>query len=376
MMMQAGLHVDTNKHYGQEQGPEPEVSNANKRINDVVQWSEIRLSGKLPERRSNHCSFIVNDYMYIHGGRDIKEGQMANMWKLSLPGVEELANDSNYGVQWEPVKDRGQTPGKISHHKAVVFGSSVIIYGGMSGINEITDVYEFDCNKEAWSKMKQSSNGPKPRDDHSLAKVDEERFIIFGGFVNGSRTNECWLATKQGSQLIWEQLAKDNANAPCPRASHSAAVYDEKMYIFGGQDDENNKLNDLWEFDINTQTYNPVSLPNDSYQPQPRSGHSSSICDGKMYLFGGILELTKELNELLAFDLQTMKFSLIGRDSHAYGEEENEHYSNTRPGEESPGIKGSNTLQSPSKTRKSMYPSISPSKKTASMMKPKVQIQT
>lgn len=28
---------------------------------DWSEWSEIRLSGKLPERRSNHCSFIVND---------------------------------------------------------------------------------------------------------------------------------------------------------------------------------------------------------------------------------------------------------------------------------------------------------------------------
>ena len=25
------------------------------------EWAELRLSGKLPERRSNHCSFIVND---------------------------------------------------------------------------------------------------------------------------------------------------------------------------------------------------------------------------------------------------------------------------------------------------------------------------
>jgi hypothetical protein len=53
-------------------------------------WSEVRLAGKLPERRSNHCSFIVNDYLYIHGGRDIKEGPMGNMWKLNINSVEEL----------------------------------------------------------------------------------------------------------------------------------------------------------------------------------------------------------------------------------------------------------------------------------------------
>lgn len=66
-------------------------------------WNEVRLSSKLPERRSNHCSWIVNDYLYIHGGRDIKEGPMNNMWRLSVNGVQELIDDSEYGVAWEPV---------------------------------------------------------------------------------------------------------------------------------------------------------------------------------------------------------------------------------------------------------------------------------
>jgi len=29
----------------------------------------------------------------------------------------------------------------------------------------------------------------------------------------------------------------------------SSAVYNDKFYVFGGQDDDNNKLDDLWEFD-------------------------------------------------------------------------------------------------------------------------------
>ena len=37
---------------------------------------------------------------------------------------------------------------------------------------------------------------------------------------------------------------------PISRASHSSVIHDEKLYIFGGQDDENNKLGDLWEFDL------------------------------------------------------------------------------------------------------------------------------
>lgn len=37
---------------------------------------------------------------------------------------------------------------------------------------------------------------------------------------------------------------------PCERTGHSAVLYNQAMYIFGGTDPDNNKLRDLWKFDI------------------------------------------------------------------------------------------------------------------------------
>ena len=37
---------------------------------------------------------------------------------------------------------------------------------------------------------------------------------------------------------------------PCQRSGHSASLYKDGMYIFGGKNDENNKLDDLWEFNF------------------------------------------------------------------------------------------------------------------------------
>jgi len=52
------------------------------------------MQGKLPERRSNHVAFIwVNEgseFMYIHGGRDLKEGNVASMWRLNCSTVQQL----------------------------------------------------------------------------------------------------------------------------------------------------------------------------------------------------------------------------------------------------------------------------------------------
>lgn len=62
-----------------------------------------------------------------------------------------------------------------------------------------------------------------------------------------------------------------------------------------------------------------------------------------MYIFGGILELTKELNEMLVYDFKTGKFSSISSD-HALEEINGMGASNMRRNEngeggESPGLK-------------------------------------
>jgi hypothetical protein len=81
------------------------------------------------------------------------------------------------------------------------------------------------------------------------------------------------------------------------------------MYIFGGQDDDNQKLDDLWAFNLEQREWSPIKFGDDDFKPVARSGHSTVVYGNKMYIFGGILELTKELNDLVVFNFDTKKFS-------------------------------------------------------------------
>lgn len=38
---------------------------------------------------------------------------------------------------------------------------------------------------------------------------------------------------------------------PPKRAGHTAVLYKDSMFVFGGKDEDNNKLNDIWEFNLN-----------------------------------------------------------------------------------------------------------------------------
>ena len=294
---------------------------------------------------------------------------MSNMWRLSISGIHELMNDPECGVQWESITPKGQgaLTGKISHHKPAVFGHTVVVFGGNNEFDNATDAFEYDTNKNTWHKMKQTGDVPKPRDDHSLSQIDGESFIIFGGFVEGSRVNEAYVGKKNGQTIEWSMLKEVSPVTPCIRASHSSVVYNGKFFVFGGQDDDTNKLNDLWELDLKTHVWKQIELPEGSTIPTERSGQTSDLYNGQMYIFGGILELTKELNDLLIFDFKSGKFTSIGGDQEdpAMGTEKR-----TQEETASPGLKKKMTMignqgmspsklpgQSPSKTGKSASPS-------------------
>ena len=202
---------------------------------------------------------------------------------------------------------------------------------------------------------------PKPRDDHSLAQIDDKSFLIFGGFVQGSRVNECYSCKKNGNTLEWKRIGESSADKPCVRASQSAVVYQGKCVIFGGMSDDNIKLNDLWELDLGTEEFKEIRIPEASFKPSARSGHSANIFNDKMVVFGGILELTKELNEMLTYDFQTSCFVV-------HGETHNEdlaalQVSNKRAGEEdSSPLARKGTLKKSAVGQGTMGSSASPTK--------------
>ena len=86
------------------------------------------------------------------------------------------------------------------------------------------------------------------------------------------------------------------------------------MFVFGGKDDDNNKLNDLWRLDLNTYQWNEVKIADD-YKPIERSGHSCDIFENFMVIFGGIFEITKELNDFHLFDFKKQKWITIFEES-------------------------------------------------------------
>ena len=108
------------------------------------------------------------------------------------------------------------------------------------------------------------------------------------------------------------------------------------MYVFGGKDDDNNKLNDLWKLDLNTYTWVEIK-PVDGFKPLERSGHSCDVYDSYMVIFGGIYEITKELNDFHLYDFKKNRWITIFEETNSPKKEMSPYgFDDASPGGSSP----------------------------------------
>jgi len=71
---------------------------------------------------------------------------------------------------------------------------------------------------------------------------------------------------------------------------------------FGGTDGQYH-YNDTWAFDLNTRVWSELNCI--GFIPSPREGHSASIVDDVIYVFGGRGVDGKDLGDLAAFKLSS-----------------------------------------------------------------------
>jgi len=117
----------------------------------------------------------------------------------------------------------------------------------------------------------------------------------------------------KSADRIWEKVATGGV-APPPRYAHSAVMYENKMYIFGGERSAYT-FNDIWTFDFATSTWEFVT-PLTPLVPGARFDHSAAIAGGKMVIYGGRNANTL-LADMWAFDFATSTWTMISEEVEA-----------------------------------------------------------
>lgn len=109
------------------------------------------------------------------------------------------------------------------------------------------------------------------------------------------------------SDKYWVHIDQvEQKKRPSDRSEHSHAIYNDKLYIFGGEKTNLSKLNDFQEFDFQTNSWNEVETH--TYGPPRRGAHSSAQYMDDFYVFGGFNSANFECNDLWKFSFVTKEW--------------------------------------------------------------------
>ncbi|CAL1695129.1 unnamed protein product [Somion occarium] len=127
-----------------------------------------------------------------------------------------------------------------------------------------------------------------PRYGHSLASTSDDRFVLFGGFVNEKPSNDVCIINPKD---LTATSLDTTGDIPSPRSGHTGVMYKNCMIVWGGEtrtDNHDLSASDrsVYLLDLATSRWHRVTVDGE-LSPEGRSGHVAGVVDAKMYIFGG-----------------------------------------------------------------------------------------
>uniref|UniRef100_A0A6P7G2J2 Host cell factor 2-like n=1 Tax=Diabrotica virgifera virgifera TaxID=50390 RepID=A0A6P7G2J2_DIAVI len=186
-------------------------------------------------------------------------------------------------LKWKLVEDpTGPHPRPRHGHRAVIIKELMVVFGG--GNEGMCDhIFVFNTATNQWFVPITKGDVP-PRCAAFGFVADGTRLLVFGGVEEyGKYSNE--LFELQVTKWEWKRLKPKGTkigHVPCPRLGHSFTLVNSKVYLFGGltnyRTDPNKlvprHLNDLYILDIRS---NPMQwdFPQTNWSgPSPRESHT------------------------------------------------------------------------------------------------------
>lgn len=281
-----------------------------------LEWKSVAVSeGMIPSPRVAHSQAIVNDTIYIFGGRQgvhMSEAPLNDMYRIKLS--EEV-------LFWEKVEAKGDIPSERSFHgmcsgKSLSGNDAIFIFGGCGASGRLNDVYMLDVISLEWTKLP-SFDKISGRGGASFFYSNNFLYVVCG-FI-GSETNDAYslnLETKS-----WREEKITGKFRPRSVCAHTSIDVSGTNYlaIFGGEVNPSEKghegaggfANDLLLLPISSatgelETVVEAELLGSSVSSRGWTMMTPDNEGSKLYIYGGLTgsdENPVRLDDLVCLDI-------------------------------------------------------------------------
>ncbi|XP_064643305.1 F-box only protein 42-like [Lineus longissimus] len=152
---------------------------------------------------------------------------------------------------------------------------AMYVFGGCtSPSTTINDLWRFDLTPKQWIRPLAMGIYPSPKACASMV-VHKNNLILFGGWSQPTPFplhqaarffSELHIYSTQTNR--WSHVPTHRP--PPPTAGHSASIIEDQMIVFGGSHGHNNSCNDLWVLDIKQMTWFKKEVSDARIRPRYR----------------------------------------------------------------------------------------------------------
>ena len=247
-------------------------------------WTELNVKGVPPSPRAAHASTNVEQMQMVIYGGATGGGSLASddLYLLDMRNGEDQA-------QWMIVPVVGSTPGRRYGHSIIFSKPHLLVFGGNTGQEAVSDVWCLSVEKApfSWIKLDCGKEPPQVRVYHSAALCQTGSatgmMVCFGGrTTDQSSLYDTWgLRRHRDGRWDWVKAPyKNSSEGPIPRYQHSALFIGPLMMVIGGRTNQVGEVVPLEVYDTESSEWY-------KFNSVQRFRHSCWVSSNQVYVHGG-----------------------------------------------------------------------------------------
>ncbi|AEO70258.1 uncharacterized protein THITE_2121452 [Thermothielavioides terrestris NRRL 8126] len=217
------------------------------------------------------------------------------------------------GMYWSRAPVSGAPHTALRAHTTTLVGSNVFIFGGCDARACFNELYVLDADAFYWSTPHVVGDVPVPLRAMTCTAVGK-KLVVFGGGDGPAYYNDVYVLDTVNFRWSRPRILGDRA--PSKRRAHTACLYKNGIYVFGGGDGVR-ALNDIWRLDVSDVTkmsWKLISPPADGRspgggagkddRPKARGYHTANMVGSKLIIYGGS-DGGECFNDVWVYDVET-----------------------------------------------------------------------
>ncbi|XP_039014411.1 protein GLUTELIN PRECURSOR ACCUMULATION 3 isoform X2 [Hibiscus syriacus] len=248
-----------------------------------VRASAADFSGTLPQPRSGHTAVSIGkSKIVVFGG-------LLDKKFLNDIAVYDIENKLWFQPECTGNGSDGQVgPSPRAFHVAVAIDCHMFIFGGRSGNKRLGDFWVLDTDIWQWSELTSFGDLPSSRDFSAASAIGNRKIVMHGGWDGKKWLSDLYILDT--ISLEWTELSV-TGSVPPPRCGHTATMVEKRLLVFGGRGGGGPIMSDLWALkglideENETPGWTQLKLPGQA--PSPRCGHTVTSGGHYLLLFGG-----------------------------------------------------------------------------------------